>query len=349
MTSLRAIARDLAFRHVGGTAVVLLYHRVADLERDPQLLAVGRANFESQVRMLAGSYRMLSLTELLAALQRRTVPDRAVVVTFDDGYADNLTAAEPVLAAHGVPATVFVSSGHVGAEHGFWWDELERLVLCPGSLPRHIDLETPGGSYSARLTDCRTYSDSDAERNASWNVLAPDANARQELYRRLAAFLRPLAPGDRESALEQLRGLAQIDSGDTTDPRATHRPLTEQEVARLDASTVVDVGAHTLRHAVLSSLTPDEQRAEIAADRDALATMCGRSIGTFSYPYGDLDTYTDETVGIVRACGFAGACANHLGLVKPWTDPYRLPRAIVRDADGAALAGMLERWFRDPK
>jgi peptidoglycan/xylan/chitin deacetylase (PgdA/CDA1 family) len=94
MRGLRATVRDFAYRHVGGTALVLAYHRVADLERDPQLLAVSPANFEAQVKMLSEECRVVSLEDLLEALRRRTVPDRAIVLTFDDGYADNLTTAD---------------------------------------------------------------------------------------------------------------------------------------------------------------------------------------------------------------------------------------------------------------
>ena len=49
---------------------------------------------------------------------------------------------------------------------------------------------------------------------------------------------------------------------------------------------------------------------------------------------------------IVREAGFAGACSNHLGVVKPWTDPFRLPRNIVRDVDADTLARQIDGWFR---
>jgi peptidoglycan/xylan/chitin deacetylase (PgdA/CDA1 family) len=110
---------------------------------------------------------------------------------------------------------------------------------------------------------------------------------------------------------------------------------------------VVDVGAHTLNHPVLSALTPKEQREEILGDRDALGAMCGRAVRTFSYPYGGLDDYTGDTVEIVRDAGFRGACSNHLGVVKPWIDPFRLPRNVVRNWDAPTLAAKIETWFRE--
>lgn len=350
MTGFRATVRDFAYAHVGGTALILAYHRVADLERDPQLLAVRPVNFEAQTAMLSDRYRVISLGDLLASLRRRKVPDRAVVITFDDGYADNLRAAEPILRAQGVTATVFVCSGYVEAQREFWWDELERIVLGPGTLPPLIELDTPGARFSEYLTETLAYSSDQARRDEAWNVLAEGANERQALYMHLASFLRPLSAEDRESALAQLLESAQPggladDAGRA--PRPTHRPLTSEEVAALDASPFVEVGVHTANHTVLSALTLDEQRAEILGGRDAIAAMCGRPMRTFSYPHGGLDDYTDETVGIVRDSGFAGACSNHLRVVKPWADPFRLPRNTVRDWDAEALANRIEAWFRE--
>jgi peptidoglycan/xylan/chitin deacetylase (PgdA/CDA1 family) len=351
MTGLRSQARDLAYRRVGGTAVVLIYHRVAAMERDPQLLAVTPENFDEQMRVLAAGYRAISLDDLVSAVRRRRVPDRAVVVTFDDGYRDNLTIAEPILAAYGIPATVFVSSGYASSQHEFWWDELERLVLAPGTLPERVAVETSGGDFESTLTDLLVYTEQDAERDAGWNVLTADTNARQSLYRTLTEFIRPLSAADREAALAQLRGVARpIDARSSGDAaRPTHTPLSEREVAQLDSSAVVDVGSHTVSHPVLSALAVGEQRGEIFDDVEALTAILGRPPRTFSYPYGSLGDYTDETVALVREAGFVGACSNHLGVVKPWTDGFRVPRNIVRNWDAETFKAKLEGYFREQR
>jgi len=343
MTALRRQARDFAVRHVGGAAVVLIYHRVAQLERDPQLLAVSPMRFDAQMAMLAERFNVISLADLASGVRRRQLPAHSVAVTFDDGYADNLLAAEPILAARGIPATVFVSSGYVLSGREFWWDDLERLVLSPGTLPARIELEVAQGAFRATLEDSPTYTEQDAERDRGWSVLDAPTSARHRLYSDLSSFLRPLPPLARHDALEQLRALAGA-----PDPaaRPTHRPLSAAQVAQLDASPVVDVGAHTVHHAVLSALGLEEQRAEIVEDSDALAAICGRAMRVFSYPYGGLDDYSDDTVRLAREAGFSGACSNHTGVVKPWTDPFRLPRNVVRDWSAADLSDKIEGWLR---
>jgi len=314
MSQLRARVRSFAFAHVGGTALVLIYHRVTDLATDPQLLAVSPANFDAQMRLLARDYHPISLAELVDGLKHRRVRDRSVVVTFDDGYADNLLEAAPILEKHGVPATVFVCSGYLGGTREFWWDELERVLLRPDA-------------------------------GNTWNVLEPDALPIHAEYREAAARLRSLSPVDREAGLQTLRELAGLDAT----PRPTHRQLTAEQVAELDAHPGIDVGAHTVNHAVLSARPVDEQRVEIESDRDELARLCGHPIPTFSYPYGSLEDYSAETVELVSAAGFDGACSNHTGVVKPWTDRFRIPRVIVRDWDAPRFSAEIAGWFDDPR
>ena len=345
--NLRQWARRIAYRHVGGTGLVLIYHRVADLERDPQLLAVSPATFDAQMAVLAERFRVVPLSELVGSLRRKRVAARSVGVTFDDGYADNLLTAAPVLQAHCVPATVFVSSGYVDAGREFWWDEIERLVLSPGALPERIDLAAGAATFTADLSRTATYSAHDAEAHVGWDVTTtePESGERQRLYADLCAFVRPLLVEAREQVLAQLREAA----GASQQVRETHRPLTAAEVRHLDAMGLVEVGAHTRDHALLSALPIEAQHGQIERDRRELTSILGHAPALFSYPYGGLEAYSDASAGLVARTGYEGACANHAAVVKPWTDPYRIPRISVGDVDAESFSATLAGWFDDPR
>jgi peptidoglycan/xylan/chitin deacetylase (PgdA/CDA1 family) len=110
-----------------GDAVVLMYHRVVELELDRWRLAVAPSRFSEHLEVIAERFRPGSLRELSTALEAGALSRRSVALTFDDGYRDNLEAAKPRLEQHGVPATFFIASGYLGSERGFWWDELEQL------------------------------------------------------------------------------------------------------------------------------------------------------------------------------------------------------------------------------
>jgi peptidoglycan/xylan/chitin deacetylase (PgdA/CDA1 family) len=135
MSALRARAGRWLLERRGAPAI-LLYHRVAALEHDPQQLAVTPGNFDAQLAVLGDTCTPVPLDEIPALLRARRLPRRPVAVSFDDGYRDNLTEAKPLLERRGVPATVFVASGYVGRRAEFWWDELERL-----GTPRYEELQ----------------------------------------------------------------------------------------------------------------------------------------------------------------------------------------------------------------
>jgi peptidoglycan/xylan/chitin deacetylase (PgdA/CDA1 family) len=132
----RARAERAAERAIEpGNVVVLLYHRVAELPRDAFRLAVTPGRFAEQLEQINSRFQVLRLTELAEALEAGELPRRAVVITFDDGYRDNLDNARPLLERYEMPATVFVASGHLGSSRDFWWDELELLCASAPGLP----------------------------------------------------------------------------------------------------------------------------------------------------------------------------------------------------------------------
>ena len=137
-------------------AVVLLYHRVAELAQDPWGLAVSPARFAEQLEALVMRFSPLPLGELAARMNAGDLPPRSVALTFDDGYRDNLDAAEPLLARHGVPATIFVVSWYVGAGREFWWDELEELSEPERFRELHAELQVlPHDERMARVAAMR--------------------------------------------------------------------------------------------------------------------------------------------------------------------------------------------------
>src|SRR5215510_103661 len=121
---LKYIARCLTSRFIPG-AVILLYHRVTELSSDPQLLCVSRQHFAEHLEILRKYGFPIALKHVDQT--RRGRP--GVILTFDDGYADNLNNAKPLLERYDVPATVFVTTGYVGSRREFWKDYLERIFL----------------------------------------------------------------------------------------------------------------------------------------------------------------------------------------------------------------------------
>lgn len=326
---------------IGKPPVILMYHRVADLALDPQCLAVRPERFAAHLEVLHGIGRVMPLADLVAAMTTGDVPDGAVAVTFDDGYADNLGVAAPLLEAHGVPATVFVTAGALEDDREFWWDELERTLLWPGRLPRQLFLPTRFGGIGSDFGEAAAYSLDDFTRDREWTVLAPHApTERHAFYQRLQRVLHTTHdPRERRRLLDAL--IAAVDAAPPR-RRASHRALTKAEVARLAAGGLIEVGAHTVNHPVLAALSLDEQEREITEGRDALERLIGRPVRLFAYPFGYADSFAKETVALVRKAGFVGACTTMPEPVAALGDPWQLPRMAVRDWTAAEF----ERRFR---
>ena len=279
---------------------VLLYHRVLEHDADPQLLAVTPRHFAEQLEILRRKAFPMSLPSLLNAVQQGNAPRNAVAITFDDGYADNLHQAKPLLERYEVPATVFVATGQLGTREEFWWDELDRLLLQPGSLPVQIQLTIAGQTLSWYLGNAANYTLSTASRHAGWSVADHRyPSRRHQLYATLCAMLRPLPYADQRQALEQLRQWA----GETAAGRPSHRVLSAMETAQLAGGGLVEVGAHTITHAYLSTLPAFAQRQEIVGSRIYLEEIVGTPITSFSYPFGTpvSATGTDATPSVTVA------------------------------------------------
>lgn len=316
-------------------ALVLLYHRVADAETDPQLLCVSPGRFDEQLAALRRHCPVLSLAALREAQERGTLPPRSVAVTFDDGYADNLLAAKPILARHEVPATVYVTTSAVGTAAEFWWDELERILLAPPALPSSLALVVGGQERRWELPA------SDAPVARGWSVLDPGApTPRQRLYADVAKLLHPLDAPARAAALASLRAWAGLPAAG----RPTHRAMTAAEVAALADGGLVEVGSHTVTHTLLSALDPAAQRREIAESKATLEGWIGRPVASFSYPFGYRRSYGPDTVAMVREAGFRDGCSNFPGVVTASTPRFELPRFLVRNWDGEELLRRLRTW-----
>jgi peptidoglycan/xylan/chitin deacetylase (PgdA/CDA1 family) len=163
----------------------------------------------------------------------------------------------------------------------------------------------------------------------------------KQLLRHLHSALRGLSDRERESVLLALAGPAATLPG----PPA-HPILSADELCRLADGSHVEVGAHAVTHPVLSLLTPEGQRQEIAGGKARLEAILDRPIEAWSYPYGLGADYTRDTVALVKAAGYRCGCAAVPDLVRAGTNPYRLPRVWVDDCDGERFARLLRQWIR---
>lgn len=125
--------RDGAMRRAAAT--ILMYHRVSDARADLEEgdYALPAALFTAQMRLLAQRWPVVAL----ASLREGGHPERAVVLTFDDGCDTDATIAAPLLRSLGLPATFFVNPARVGEEGRASWDQLRALMAQGLTIGSH--------------------------------------------------------------------------------------------------------------------------------------------------------------------------------------------------------------------
>jgi peptidoglycan/xylan/chitin deacetylase (PgdA/CDA1 family) len=309
---------------------------------DPWQLCVTPRHFAEHLEVLRKHGYLLPLQKLVGSLKDGGLPRRSAVITFDDGYADNLINAKPILEKYDAPATVFVTSGYVGRGREFWWDELDKLFLQPGALPGRLSLRVNGDVYEWELGDAAHYSEAAFQQHRRWKAWENyDSNPRHLIYHSLWQLMQPLPEGERQRLRDELIHW----SGGDAAARPTHRALTRDELSVLARGGLVEIGCHTVTHPALSALPAESQEQEIRQSKASLEEVLGYGVTSFAYPYGRACDYTQQTASLVRQAGFSCACSTSATAVTGRTDRFQLPRIQVVDCDGDDFSKRLKAWL----
>ena len=308
-------AMTMVYNQFDTPILILLYHRCAVLETDPQLLAVTPENFTNQVKWLKARYPVLRFDESWESIR-----EPSVVLTFDDGYWDNYAYAVPILERLQVPATIFVSTERIGTGKEPWCDDVERMILLNDNLlgeKIHLDLRKQG----------------------TVDIFIADEEARRDLYYRVHDAVRLMQPDEREEVLDEIE-----EEYGAFPVRPSHRYMTEAELKKLAESRYITIGGHTVTHSRLSALSCEKQREEIEESIRFLEKTMNKKITTFSYPFGGKADYNADSVAIVREMALKTA-SIFPGRVYRNTSLYELPRKIVRNWDWTTFPVMFQPFW----
>jgi peptidoglycan/xylan/chitin deacetylase (PgdA/CDA1 family) len=300
-----------AVRRVKGFPV-LAFHRVND-DDDPFMPSLPTTLFAARMEHIARHYTVLTVENLVERLREGRVPRRALALTFDDGYRDNLTHAAPILARYGLPATIFLTTGYIGTREMLWFD---RLAVALKTTDRtHLRV---AGQASLVLA-------SRAERVRALQVTL--------------SYLKGMPDTERRQTLDQL--LRDLGVGPFDGPKRQMLSWDEVGVLR---GLGFSVGAHTVTHPILSRLSPEEAWREIDDSGRAIEKALGSRPRAFAYPNGGADDVTETTVRLVKEAGFACAVTTRRGLNTSTTPVLELRRGGPWERDLPTYALKLARY-----
>lgn len=296
-----------------GYCTVLLYHRIIDLKYDPQLLCVSPENFEKQLTELKKNSVFLNIEEFCEILNKgKRFPENSFLITFDDGYADNLHYALPILEVLNLPAVFYVSTAGIDTDRLMWWDELDLIFKKQkenatdiSALIRKYNFKTSEELYHYYLNKCKT-----------------------------AASL-----SERNILMDEVRTISEV----LPNEKENYRTLSMEELKKLSASKMVTVGGHTINHLSLGHLSAADKRTEIDGSVKWLEENLGLKINHFSYPYGEKSNYDETTISLCRQKKLHSAAANYEGYVSAGADLFSFPRFVVRNDTPEVLLKKLKR------
>lgn len=298
---------------------VLLYHSIHSIGDtwSARAAALSRQEFERQIAYCCRNYEILSLDAIAQYIhQRKTLPKKAVAITFDDGYSDNYHNAFPILNKYSVPATIFLTVGHIEKDNLFWWDKISYAIHH--AQVNRLDIKELG-SYSLQSN-------------------ADKAMATSSVVKRL----KQIPEAEKKSIVDSIMALCLTNIPDGLAKRLV---LSWDQVKEM-SDMGISFGAHTMNHPILTRLSFEQARQEIVESKEILEERLGREIRAFSYPNGKTGDYNETVVKMVERAGFEYAVTNIPQLVSPTVSPYQIGR-IAELNDVSSLKVMLSGLWGD--
>jgi len=295
LKSAAKIAVSLKIDHFANSVVgrfsrrfqILTYHKVSPDEH-PFFEPTHPDLFDKQMQFLNQYYEVLPLTELVDRSQRGDVPNRAVAITFDDGYRDNYDFAFPILKKYRLRATVFVATGVIGTGKVLWHDRIfDAFRFATAQQMRRESREALEKRLQMTLDRARELYGQDQQRWVS------------EVERELDPSFPP--------------GYAQ-------------HMLTWAQIREMHTAGI-EFGSHTVTHPILSRIPRHELLKELRESKQQLADQLGAGIVSFAYPNGKAPDYNNEVKEALRQCGYSYAVTARPGVNRQFSDPFELRRA----------------------
>jgi len=312
--------------------LILMYHRVLPSD-DPRAvieepgMMVTPETFQLHMSLIKPLFETMHLSQWLELKNsNKPLPDRACVISFDDGWADNHEFAYPILKELGIPATIFLVSDMIGTDNSFWPERLSRVINQIAEQPEQWGHESL--SWITQLPVSYAFNKNSNTR--------PD----QEQLSEIIAASKSLSDDEahrRIDVIEQQLGLNH------SSPQADL--LSWQQVEEMCRSKIIEIGSHTCNHTRLTNDKPqDVLTHEIADSQQTLNDKTGVKTTTFCYPNGD---YSDTSKALVEKY-YSGAVTTKSGWNTGDSNSYLLQRVGVHEDisnDRVSFLARISGWM----
>lgn len=304
------------------TCLALMYHRIGQPAEDFWGLSVSPVHFQSHLEVFK-NYTVISTDQALACISgNKKFPKRALLLTFDDGYADNYEIARPLLQQQQMPATFFITTGAIGCKKEFWWDALEHILFHTENLPKQLELTM--------------------EKKQHWEIPHDGAQRQEtlkELFFALNTYFKQLDEESQKKILHQLE-----DWSGNKAARAGYLPMSLEQLKDLSKQQLFTLGAHTQTHPFLPHLNREKQALEIQNSINQLTQWTGKNSHYFAYPHGGRNI---DSLDIMKSNKMKLAFTTEKGGFSAKHHPLEIPRVQITDQPAEKLAEFLANYFKN--
>jgi len=266
---------------------ILCYHAIVSsrLEVDDWCF-LEEISFRQQMNYLQRNFTVLHLSKALDQLLSGKIHEPTAVITFDDGYQNNYDLAFPILREMNLPATIFLTTGLLNTSDTLWFCRLHHAV----THTTKSSLEWAGCSYDLTTTDIR-------------------AKTLFVLYTKLKKLPHSKLLYENRKIILKLG----LDADLPMELGAPYRMLDHDAIKTMASTGLIEFGAHTHSHAILSLLSREEQIKEISRSVQVVQEVTGRPCECFSYPNGQPQDYDADTIHALKSCKIRGAVTGITG------------------------------------
>ena len=277
-----------------GKLNILIYHQVPKTHDPLRFAEPDEQAFRWQMALIAKHYTPISLSEALSRLSDDSLPANAICVTFDDGYLNNLEVAAPILSEFNIPATVFVATAFISGRN-MWNDRL--IDICGDQTRKQLDL---------KILDLPT-------------AMFHNMDDRKRVAFDLISRIKYRPYQERQQLIDQLYA-------DNEQAEFEPKMMSETQLKEL-SDMGIEIGAHTVEHPILKTLSKENQHQQIKQSKLALENILEKPVRTFAYPNGKYQSdYDDVSREAVIENNFELAVSTNWGVSSKRTDRYQLNR-----------------------
>lgn len=245
---------------------ILAYHRVGSQTDGWSLNPLCEKIFDYHINYLSKNFKIVSLSNLSEMIRNGNVPEKAVVITFDDGYKDNYEFAFPILKKYNAPATVFLATGPVEEKNLFWWDKINYALF-------HTDMESIDLNHIGAYQLC-----------CNEDKVLAGLNIQEKLKK--------MDNNKKETVIEELINLTDVNIPEKLGKKYL---LSWNEIKKMNKNNI-EFGSHTVTHPILTNVSLDKAKWELINSKKCIEENLETEVESFAYPNGDFNAKLSSLV-----------------------------------------------------